>query len=64
LVTFLPGSVPSCTAVYPSRSVVRRRVTVLGSMASTLTATIVPSSWNTCVIPTFRPINPMLIVTS
>jgi hypothetical protein len=39
--------------------VVRRRVTVFGSIASTLTATIVPSSWNTCVIPTLRPINPI-----
>src|SRR6267143_2070569 len=30
-------------------------------MARTLTATIVPSPWNTCVTPTLRPINPMLI---
>src|SRR5260221_12032394 len=30
-------------------------------MATTDTATIVPSSWKTWVIPTLRPINPMLI---
>src|SRR3954449_10994870 len=30
-------------------------------MARTLTATIVPSAWNTCVTPSLRPINPMLI---
>src|SRR6476620_7942809 len=48
-------------AVYPSRSVVRSRVTVLGSMARTLTATMVPSSANTWVMPTLRPINPILI---
>src|SRR3954447_5416169 len=30
-------------------------------MARTETATIVPSPWNTCVTPSFRPINPMLI---
>ena len=36
--------VPICTAVYPSRSGVRRRVTVFGSTTSTDTATMVPSS--------------------
>src|SRR6185503_3678013 len=41
------------------RSSVRSRVTVFGSMARTETATIVPSSWNTWVIPTLRPINPI-----
>src|SRR6476620_9564344 len=30
-------------------------------MATTLTATIVPSAWNTCVTPTFRPMSPMLM---
>src|SRR4051812_8741507 len=30
-------------------------------MARTETATIVPSPWNTCVTPSFRPINPMVI---
>src|SRR5215207_10932680 len=30
-------------------------------MARTETATIVPSSWNTWVMPTFRPMRPMLI---
>src|SRR5829696_2216760 len=30
-------------------------------MARTLTATIVPSPWNTWVTPSFRPINPILI---
>src|SRR5690242_13880887 len=30
-------------------------------MARTETATIVPSPWNTCVTPSFRPINPMLM---
>ena len=40
---------------------VRRRVTVFGSMARTLTATIVPSPWNTCVMPTLRPISPILM---
>src|SRR4029078_6606002 len=30
-------------------------------MARTLTATIVPSPWNTCVTPSLRPINPMLM---
>jgi len=57
--SFLTTSVPTCTAVYPSRSDVRRRVTVLGSIATTETATIVPSSWKTWVMPTLRPINPI-----
>src|SRR5262245_42787399 len=30
-------------------------------MARTLTATIVPSPWNTCVTPTLRPISPILM---
>src|SRR3989337_1434394 len=33
-------------------------------MATTETATIVPSSWKTWVMPTLRPINPMLIARS
>src|SRR4051794_1409006 len=32
-------------------------------MARTETATIVPSPWNTCVMPSFRPINPILMET-
>src|SRR3954452_25486057 len=34
---------------------------MFGVTFSTETATIVPSGWNTCVIPAFRPISPMLI---
>src|ERR1043165_4944171 len=30
-------------------------------MARTDTATIVPSPWNTCVTPTFRPMSPILM---
>src|SRR4029079_18626672 len=30
-------------------------------MARTLTATIVPSPWNTCVTPTLRPMSPILM---
>src|SRR3954451_4280585 len=33
-------------------------------MARTETATIVPSAWNTCVTPTFRPINPIVMTLS
>jgi len=36
-------------------------VTVFGSTATTLTGIIVPSAWNIWVIPTLRPISPMLI---
>jgi hypothetical protein len=36
-------------------------VTVFGSMASTETATIVPSSWKTWVMPTLRPMRPIVV---
>ena len=32
---------------------------MFGSMATTLTGIIVPSSWKTWVMPTLRPINPI-----
>src|SRR3954471_14116256 len=36
------------------------RVTVLGEIFTTETATIVPSGWKTCVMPTFRPMRPIV----
>ena len=35
-------------------------MTVQGPASMTVTGTWLPSSANTCVIPTFRPINPSL----
>ena len=35
---------------------------MFGVTCTTETATIVPSGWKTWVMPTLRPINPMLIV--
>src|SRR3954452_3659325 len=60
-VSFRRCPAPSWTGVEASRSPVRSRVTVLGVTSTTETATIVPSGWNTWVMPTLRPINPMLI---
>src|SRR3954465_8334554 len=36
------------------------RVTVLGEIFTTETATIVPSGWKICVMPTFRPMRPIV----
>src|SRR6476660_4155189 len=46
---------PSCTP--PSRTCTTRQ----GPASITVTGTAVPSSWNTRVIPSFRPISPLVI---
>jgi hypothetical protein len=64
LVTFFSFtfSKPSWTASYPSESSDFTWVTTLGPASTTVQATLLPSSSKTLVIPTFFPINPLLII--
>src|SRR5262245_27139073 len=55
---------PSCSAVYPSRSLVRISVTVHGPASITVTGTMSPFSSKTCVMPTFLPIKPIMSLRS
>src|SRR5271168_3380116 len=53
---------PSCAASYPSVCLVRRCTTTHGPACSTVHPTSVPSSTNTCVIPSLIPIIPLTAI--
>src|ERR1700704_2813389 len=55
---------PNCTASYPSLAGVLRCVTTHGPALRTVTGTTWPSGRNTCVIPTFFPKIPGLMLHS
>src|SRR5690606_33705483 len=55
---------PSCTASYPSCSTVFTCATTHGPALSTVAGCTRPSGWNSCVMPTFLPINPVTMTVS
>src|SRR5512147_2765439 len=58
---FLAGPKPSCRASYPWLALVRMPTTGQGPASTTVTATRLPSSPKTWVIPFLRPISPSFI---